>query len=121
MNYLEKLSPSMAEVCQRLWKLTSAKCEWTWNTIITPYMTGHKNMSTKNATMTFYNEKQQLYLETSSRICLGASLLQVRDEMGLQRNEVSDNALLQPIAFTSKILRSAESHYSNIELAAVCI
>ena len=41
-----------------------------------------KNRSKKNATMPFYNEKKQLYLETDASgegLGLGASLLQVRD------------------------------------------
>ena len=31
INYLDKFSVSMVDVCESLRKLTSAKTEWTWN------------------------------------------------------------------------------------------
>ena len=43
--------------------------------------------------MEFYNEKEQLYLETDAMVVgLGASLLQVRDEMWFLRNVTSISA-----------------------------
>ena len=66
--------------------------------------------------MAFYNEKEQLYLETDpSDIGLGASLLQARGRMQFPRNEAPNNSAQQPIVFASKSLMSAETHYSNIE------
>ena len=60
--------------------------------------------------------KQQLYLERDARrVDLGASLLQVRDEMHFLRNETPDNVVLLPITFTSKNLKSAKTYYNNIE------
>ena len=41
-----------------------------------------KSIFKKNATMAFYNEKEQLYMETDALLLgLGASLLHVKDEM----------------------------------------
>ena len=116
MNYLEKFLPSTAEVCEPLRKLTSSKCFWTWNdTYQCPY-DGTKTIIKKNATMAFYNEKEQLYLETDvSGVGLGAGLLQVRDDMQFSRNEVPDNAVLWPVAFMTKGITSTKTCYSNIE------
>ena len=64
--------------------------------------------------MAFYNDKQQLYLETDTLgVSLGASLLQIGDGMLFSRNDAPDNAALQPITFMSKTLTSAETCYSN--------
>ena len=49
--------------------------------------------------MVFYNEKEQLYLETNA---LGASLLQVRDSIWFLRNEAPNSAALLPMEFVSK-------------------
>ena len=66
--------------------------------------------------MTFYNEKEQLYLEIdASGVGLGASLLELRDGMWFARNEVPDNAVIWPTAFAGKSLISAETWYSYIE------
>ena len=75
-----KFSPSTAEVCKPLQKLISPKCEWTRND--TYQNLYNRAKVKKNATIMFYNEKEQLYLETDI-LCvgLGASLLQVRDGM----------------------------------------
>ena len=72
--------------------------------------------------MAFYNEKEQLYLETDvSGVSLRASLLPVRDKMWLPRNKAPDNAALWTVAFVSKSLISAEIWYSNIEREALGI
>ena len=48
---------------------------------------------------------EQLYLESQALGAgLGVGLLQVSDVMLFPRNEAPDNAVLQPIAFTSKCL-----------------
>ena len=45
-----------------------------------------KNIIKKNATMTFYNEKAQLYLEIDvSDVGLGTSFLQAREGMQFPR------------------------------------
>ena len=70
--------------------------------------------------MAFYDGKEQLYLETdASCVGLWTHLLQVRDRMGCPRNEVHDNTASQAIAFTSKILTSAEIYYTKIEREAL--
>ena len=66
--------------------------------------------------MKFYDADRLLYLETDiSGIGLGAGLLQVMDGMNCRQEKIPDNAILQPIAFTSKTLSSAEWHDRNIE------
>ena len=66
--------------------------------------------------MAFSNEKEQLYLEShASGVGLGASLLQARDVKKYPQNEAPNNAGLQPKAFASKSLWSAETHYSIME------
>ena len=65
--------------------------------------------------MKFYDGTKPLYLETdASRIGFGAVLLQTRDGMTCPKHSVTDNTILQPIVFVSKILTSAECRYSNI-------
>ena len=80
------------------------------------YMTEPKNIIKKNGSMAFYNTKEQGYLETDALgASLGAHHLQVRDGMQFPINEAPGNAVLQPRAFMSKSLTSAETHYSNIQ------
>ena len=70
--------------------------------------------------MALYSAKEQLYLETNALgVGLGASLLKGRDRMWFLRNEAPDNAAL--VAFVTKSLTSAETHYSNIETEALGI
>ena len=66
--------------------------------------------------MTFYNEKEQLYPDTDILGSgLGESLPQARNRMQFPRNEAPDNIALQPTALASKSLISTENCYSNIE------
>ena len=48
-------------------------------------------------------------------VSLGASILHVRDRMWFPRNEAPVNAAMQSIVFTSEILTSAETCYSNMD------
>ena len=65
--------------------------------------------------MEFYNEKEQLYLITDVfGVGLRASILHMRNEMQLPRNEAPENAPPQAIAFVSKSLTRTETQYSNI-------
>ena len=66
--------------------------------------------------MKFYDDTKLLYLEIdASGIGLGAALLQLRDNMGCQKDTASDITILCPITFASKSLTCAEQRYSNIE------
>ena len=61
-----------------------------------------------DATMAFYNEKEQLYLWTdTSGVGFRASLLQVRDGVWFPRNKAPDDAILWLVAFLSNSLTSA--------------
>ena len=54
----------------------------------------------KGVSMAFFNEKEQLYLETDvSGVSLKATLLQARDGMQFPKDEASNNMALQPIVF----------------------
>ena len=58
--------------------------------------------------MAFYNEKEQLYLETYVLgVGLGACFQQVGDRMQFQKDEAPNNMTLWPIPFTSKRMTSA--------------
>ena len=71
--------------------------------------------------MALYNEKGQLYLRKCIW-CRSRSKSYTNEEwIWFQRNEAPDNAALQPIAFESKTLASAETCYSNIEREAIGI
>ena len=62
--------------------------------------------------MKFYDANRPLYLETDTfGISLGARLLQVSDGMDCGCDKISNNVILQPIAFTSKSFSSVEWHF----------
>ena len=64
--------------------------------------------------MKFYNEKEQLYLETDTLgVGLRTGLLQVRDVMHCPKDTAPENTILISITFTSKSLSSAKTYYSN--------
>ena len=72
--------------------------------------------------MKFYDEKEQLYFGyDTSGVCLGAGLLPVREGMTCPRDVTPDAAMLRPIAFASKSVSNAETHYSNIQREALGI
>ena len=72
--------------------------------------------------MKFYDNTKLLYLKTyASGVGPGAALLQLRDNMGCQKDTGPDNINLHPITFASKSLTDAEQRYSNIEHEALGI
>ena len=65
----------------------------------------------KSASMAFYQEREELYMETNpSDEGLGAHLLQVRNRMWFPQNEAPVKTTLQPIVLASKSLTIAETH-----------
>ena len=121
-NYLAKFSPSMAEVCQSLTKLMSAKTEWTWNATYQKMFDKAKAIIKEDACMKFYDETKAQYIETdASGVGLGAALLQTRSNANCHRDEALDNSILGPTAFSSKSLTEAEKRYSNTEREALGI
>ena len=99
----------MLEVCKPLRKLTSSKTTWTWNASYQQLFDKAKSLIKVEICMKFYDDTKPLYLETdASGIDLGAALLQLRDNMGCQKDTALDNTILCPIAFVSKSLTGAE-------------
>ena len=111
INYLGKFSPSMAEVCESLRKLTSAKTKWIWNATYQKMLDNAKASIKEDACLKFYDETKPLYIETdASGFGLGAALLQTRSNTNCHRDEALDNSILQPIAFTCNSLIGAEKN-----------
>ena len=72
--------------------------------------------------MKFYGDTKPLYLKTdTSRVGLGAVLLQAGEGTTFQKDTVPDNTILCPIAFASKSLTGTQCRYSNIEREALGI
>ena len=107
MNYLGKFWPSIAQVCEQLRKLISPKCEWKWNDKYQYLNDRAKSILEKDASIAFYSDREQLYLEWCVGCRSRSSSLQVRDWMWFPRNEASDSAVLPPVVFKSKSLKWA--------------
>ena len=77
--------------CRDMWtikKKISTKCKWTWNDMYQNLYDRAKNIIKENVTMTFYNERKELYQETDALgLGLGGSLKQTMDGMWFPRNE----------------------------------
>ena len=122
INYLGKFSPSTAEVCESLRKLTSAKTKWTWNTTYQKMFYQATAIIKEDSCMKFYYETQPLYIETdASGVGLGAALLEPSSNTNCHRGEAQDNSILRVNAFLSKSLTRAEKRYSNTESKALGI
>ena len=73
------------------------------------YLTKQNLLIKVEMCMKCYDDTKLLYLETDvSSIGLGAALLQLRDNMGCQKDTAPDNTILCPIAFASKSLTGAQ-------------
>ena len=108
INYLDKFSPSTADICESLRKLTSAKIEWTWNAMYQNMFDKAKAIIKEDAYMRFYDETKLLLIETDSfGAGLWASFLQTRSNTCSSRDKVLDNSKLRPTAFSSKGLTGA--------------
>ena len=122
INYLGKLSPGTADICDPLHKLTSNKVTWTWNASYLALFNKAKSLIKVDMCMKFYDDTKPLYLETdTSRVGLGVALLHMHEGTACQKDVALDNTTLYPIAFASKSLTGAECRYSNIEREALGI
>ena len=122
INYLNKFSPGMSEMCKPLRKLTSSKVTQMWNASYQQLFDRAKSLIKVEMCMKFYDDIKPLYLKTdASGIGLGAALLQLWDNMNCPKDIAPDNTILCPIAFASKSLTYAEWRYSNIECEALGI
>ena len=93
----------MLEVCEPLRKLMSSKTTWTWNASYQQLFDKAKSLNEVEMCMKFYDDTKPLYLETdASGVGLGAGLLQLRDNMGCQKDTAPDNTILSPTTFASK-------------------
>ena len=73
MNYLRKFSLLTAEVCEALKMLISWRYEWTWNNTYQNLNDRTNTSIKKDTAIAFYNEKEQLYLETRHIRCWSRS------------------------------------------------
>ena len=62
INYLNKFSPGMLEVCQPLRKLMSSKMTWTWNASYQQLFDKAKSLIKAEMCMKFYDDTKPLYL-----------------------------------------------------------
>ena len=87
----------------QLGKLISVKADWTLHGMYQDLYDKAKKIVIIDACMKFYNASRPLCLKTDVfYVTLGAKLLQVRNGMNCQHDEVPDNATLCPIVFASK-------------------
>ena len=72
--------PGIGDVCDPLYKLTSSKATWTWNTSYQSLFNKTKLLIKSDLCMKFYNDTKPFYLKMyTSRVGLGAALLQTRE------------------------------------------
>ena len=122
INYLGKFSPGTADVCDPLYKLTSSKVTWMWNTSYQSLFNKVKLLIKSHMCMEFYDDTKPLYQETdTSGVGLDAALLQTQEGTTCHIDMVPDNTILHPIAFASKCLTGTECRYSNTEREALGI
>ena len=115
INYLGKLSPGTADVCDPLHKLMSSKVIWTWNASYQALFNKVKLLIKSDMCMKFYDDTKLLYLETdASGVGLSAALLQMHKGTTCQKVTVPTNTILHAITFTRKSLTGTECRYSNI-------
>ena len=108
-----------AEVYKSVKRLTSVNAVWTWNSVYHEIHQQAKSLVKKDTCMKYYDVRKPLYLETDSLgVGLGATLLQVRDDLSCRYDEVQDSARIWPFTFVSKNLSSTEQQYNNIEREA---
>ena len=121
MNYLGKFSSATTEVFELLRKPMSLKIEGTWNSTYQHIKDRAKAVIKKDTTLTFCNEKEEIYLETDAvGVGLGASLLQVRDGMWFPTKHWKIQHYSQQY-LQKKSLTKTETQYSNIEREALGI
>ena len=122
INYLGKFSSGTADVHDPLHKLTSIKVIWPWNASYQSLFNKSKLLIKYDMCTKFYDDTKPFYLETDmSRVGLGAALLQTWEGTLLQKDMVSANTILHPIAFASKSLTGKMCRHSNIEREALGI
>ena len=103
IDYMGKFSPGTAAVSDPLLKLTLIQVTWTWNASYQSLFAKAKLLIKFDMCMKFYDDTKPLYLETdTSRVGLGATLLQTQDGTTCQKDMVPDNTILCPIVFASK-------------------
>ena len=67
INYLRKVSPGTANVCDPLHKLTSSKVTWTWNASYQALFNKAKSINkSADMCMKFYDDTKALCLETDA-------------------------------------------------------
>ena len=109
-------------ICKPLQNLTSSRAAWIWNASYQAIYDKAKSFIKADACMKFHDQSKPLYPETDvSGVGLGPALLLTRDGATYQKDTALGNIILQPIAFSSKSLISAEHRYINIEREVLAI
>ena len=122
INYLGKISPSTASICEPPQKLMSKQSSMDMECFISGPIQQDKSWIKEDVCIKFYDKTKPLHLETdASCIGPGAPLLQTRDDMTCPKDTSPDNTILRPIAFAIKSLTSEEWRYSIFEREALGI
>ena len=100
VTYLAKFLPHLSSVCEPLRRLELKDVEWCWLSVHDEAVQSIKNLVCEAPVLKFYDVNREVTIESDVSLSgLGASLLQEG----------------QPIAFASRALTPAESHYAQIE------
>ena len=108
-NFLRRFVPDFAKVMSPLYKLLCKKTVWYWGKSQTEAFEKIKDLMCSETVLKHYNEKEKLVIKCdASSVGIGAVLLQP-----------AQSGDLQPVAYASRILNSAECNYSQIVGAVV--
>ena len=110
-NLLRRFVPDFAKVMSPLYELLCKKTVWCWGKSQTEAFEKIKDLLCSETVLKHYNEKEKLVMKCdASSVGIGAVLLQP-----------AQSGDLQPVAYASRILNSAECNYSQIERESLAI
>ncbi len=111
VNSVRYFLPQTTSMCKPLREPCSEKVSFVWNADYQKILDELKQSITEDLTLSYYDLKKELFLETdASKKAIRAVLLQ-HDAEGK----------LKPVSFASKILTTAEQNYSIIEYELLAV